>query len=63
MIYVNHSLNSVKGDSTGDYVGEYYRAISGDSRSLDYGSCHHILEEKACLWPQTNSTLDTCPTN
>ena len=24
-VYVNYSLNSLKGDSIGDYIGDYYR--------------------------------------
>ena len=27
----------------GDYIGEYYRAIAGDSRSLDYSSCRSFI--------------------
>ena len=23
----------------GDYIGDYYRVIKGDTRSLDYSSC------------------------
>ena len=35
----DYSLNSlVKGGYIGDYMGKYYRAYSGDTRNLDYGS-------------------------
>ena len=26
-----------------DYIGDYYRAIKGDTRSLDYSSCGFSL--------------------
>ena len=37
--HVSHSLNSLKGGYTRDYIGDYYRAIKGDTRSLDSCSC------------------------
>ena len=27
---------------TGLYIGDYYRGDSGNTRSLDYGSCQYI---------------------
>ena len=35
---MSHSLNSLKGGYIGDYIGNYYRVIKGDTRSLDSGS-------------------------
>ena len=39
---MSHNLNSLKGGSIGDYIGDYYRGligvIKGDTRSLDYSS-------------------------
>ena len=32
------SLNSLKGGYIGNYIGDCYRGIKGDTRSLDYGS-------------------------
>ena len=40
---MSYSLNSLKGDSIGDYIGEYVRVLKGDSRSLDYSSCREEL--------------------
>ena len=38
---MSRSLNSLKGayigDYMGGYIGEHYRVIKGDIRSLDYG--------------------------
>ena len=33
-----HSLNSLEGGYTGDYIGSTIGDIKGDARSLDYGS-------------------------
>ena len=27
----------------GDYIGDYYRVIKGDTRSLDYNSCGKLV--------------------
>ena len=32
------SLNSLKGGDIRDYIGDYYRDIKGDTRSLDHSS-------------------------
>ena len=37
---MSHSLNSLKGGHIGGYVGDYYRVIKGDTRSLDYSVYH-----------------------
>ena len=34
---MSHNLNSLKGVMR-DYIGDYYRTIKGDTRSLDYSS-------------------------
>ena len=36
--HASYSQNSLKG-VIGDYLGEYYRVLKGDSRSLDCSSC------------------------
>ena len=36
--HMSHSLNSFKGGYIGDSIGDYYRVISGDTRSLDYST-------------------------
>ena len=36
--YMSYSLNSVRGGYTGNYMGDYYWGIKGDTRSLDYSS-------------------------
>ena len=41
---MSYSLNSLKGCSIGDYIGDHYStigAIKGDTRSLDYSSSVH----------------------
>ena len=35
---MSHSLNSLKGVYMGKYIGDYYRVIKGETRSLDYSS-------------------------
>ena len=35
---MSYSLNSLTGGYVGDYIGEYYRVIKGDTWSLDHGS-------------------------
>ena len=40
---MNHSLNSLKGGYIRDYIGDYYRDIKGDTRSLDHGPCADSL--------------------
>ena len=36
---MSYSLNSLKGDYIGEYIGDYYiGVIKGDTRSLDYSS-------------------------
>ena len=37
-VHMSYSLNSLKGGYIGDYIGDYYRVIKGDTRSLDYSS-------------------------
>ena len=50
---MSRSLNSLKGAYIGDYIGEHYRVIKGDIRSLDYGyngsSCINYLPGAASL--------------
>ena len=41
--HMSHSLNSLKGGYTGVYIGNYYRVIKGDTRSLDYESYSCVL--------------------
>ena len=36
--YVSYSLNSLERGYIGDYIGDHYRVIKGDNRSLDNGS-------------------------
>ena len=36
--HMSHSLNSLKGGYIGGYIGDYYRGIKGDTRSLDNGT-------------------------
>ena len=36
--HTSYSLNSLKGGYIRDYLGDYYRVIKGDARSLDNGS-------------------------
>ena len=38
LTYTSYSLNSLKGGYIGDYIGDDYRGIKGDTRSLDSGS-------------------------
>ena len=40
--YIICSLNSLKGGYIGDYLGDCYRFIKGDTRSLDYRS-HNLF--------------------
>ena len=37
-----YRLNSLKWVIYRDYIGEYYRVLKGDTRSLDYGSCRDM---------------------
>ena len=39
LMHVSYSLNSLKGGYIGDYIGDDYRDIKGDTQSLDYSSC------------------------
>ena len=39
---MSYSLNCLKGGYIGDYIGDYYRVIRGDTRSLEYGSYEAI---------------------
>ena len=34
----SYSLHSLKGDYSGDHIGDYERFIQGDTKSLDYSS-------------------------
>ena len=34
--HLSCSLNSLKGDYIGGNIGDYYRVIKGDTRSLDF---------------------------
>ena len=49
---LSHSLNSLKGDYIGEYMGTNIGVIKGDTRSLDSGStekqiCHPSLRDEA----------------
>ena len=35
---MSHSLNSLRWGYTGDYIRDYYGAMKGDTRSVDYRS-------------------------
>ena len=43
--YMSFSLNSFCGGYIGDCIGDYYRVIKGDTRSLDYSSYDHVQAE------------------
>ena len=45
MAYMSYSLNSLKGGYIGDYIGTTMRAIKGNTRSLDYSSYRHIVND------------------
>ena len=47
---MSYSLNSLKGGYIRDYIGDYYRDIKGDTRSLDYRSY-----EPSCLFAKMGS--------
>ena len=38
---MGYSLNSLNRGYIGEYIGDYYGVIKGDTRSLDYGSHGH----------------------
>ena len=50
LLQLSYSLNSLKGGYIGDYIGDYYRVIKGDTRSLDNGSADNSHQ------PQTPET-------
>ena len=50
---MSHSLNSLK--YIGDYIGEYYRVIKGDSRSLDYSSHDFACKVETYIIPVSMS--------
>ena len=33
---MSYNLNSLKGGYVGDYIGDHYRLIKGDTNSLDF---------------------------
>ena len=62
MYHVSYSLNSFKGGSIGDYIGDYYktmRVIKGHTRSLDYSSCSN--HNYAAWMPSSGCVCDLKP--
>ena len=54
---MSHDLNSFKRGYIQDYIGDYYRVIKGDTRSLDYGSSSAARPEQS-LGPVFGSLMD-----
>ena len=46
---MSYGLNSLKGAYIRDYMGDYYRAYQGDTRSLDYSSYEFLHFENSTL--------------
>ena len=68
--YMSYSLDSLKGDYLGGYIGDYYGVTKKDTRSLDYSSYEFRASgvggrsgpQLACLskfHPHTRSHSDT----
>ena len=53
---MSYSLNSLKGGSIGDYIGDYYKRIMGDTRSLDYSS-YRILPGSILPFPAADQQV------
>ena len=52
---MSQNLNSLKGGSRKDNIGDYYRVIKGDTRSLDYSS-HGLCLRQAPTHPRCTCT-------
>ena len=53
---MSHSLNSLRGGYTGDYIGDYYRVIKGDTRSLDYSTYAYTVKFGIYGWNTWNNS-------
>ena len=47
---MSHSPNTLKGGYIGDYIGDCYRVMKGDTRSLDYSAYKRSLFMETATW-------------
>ena len=59
---MSYSLNSLKGGYIGDCIGDYYRGIKGDTRSLDYSSSDvRFPQDFLHPWKGCRKNIDRAP--